>query len=263
MSDVMAEQQPDLSSLTGSPGQKRKRDDGSPSSQRSKRPAPQAAMAPGDTTSFIENAIQAAESHGANGGMDVADFNALQQATQEGNEVSDPASATSTAQAALGMTAVTGIAGMFARRGYNIHSLAVGPTDDERISRLTVVVGAEAVQLEQIIKQLNKLVHVLKIVELEEGDAVERELQLVKVACDAATRSQIIELADVFRAKIVDVDPDSLTIEAAGSPDKLEAMVALLEPYGIREMVRSGTIALARGTRSITDGSKLRMQRVV
>lgn len=99
----MAEQQPDLSSLTGSPGQKRKRDDGSPSSQRSKRPAPQAAMAPGDTASFIENAIQAAESHGANGGMDVADFNALQQATQEGNEVSDPASATSTAQAALGM----------------------------------------------------------------------------------------------------------------------------------------------------------------
>jgi acetolactate synthase I/III small subunit len=158
---------------------------------------------------------------------------------------------------------LTRIAGMFARRNYNIHSLAVGPTDDERVSRLTLVVGAEAVQLEQIIKQLNKLVHVLKIVELEHGEAVERELLLVKVTADGQSRSQIIELADVFRAKIVDVDHDSLTIEAAGSPDKLVAMIALLEPYGIRELVRSGTIALARGARSITDGSKLRMQRVV
>jgi acetolactate synthase I/III small subunit len=158
---------------------------------------------------------------------------------------------------------LTRIAGMFARRNYNIHSLAVGPTDDVRVSRLTVVVGTEAVQLEQIIKQLNKLVNVLKIVELEEGDAVERELQLVKVACDAATRSQIIELADVFRAKIVDVDHDSMTIEAASSPAKLDSLVELLRPFGIREMVRSGTISLGRGSRSITDGSKLRMQRVV
>ena len=158
---------------------------------------------------------------------------------------------------------LTRIAGMFARRGYNIHSLAVGPTDDVRISRLTIVVGTEAVQLEQIIKQLNKLVHVLKIVELEPDDSVEREMQLVKVAAAPATRSQVIEIAEVFRAKIVDVDHDSITIEAAGNPGKLEAMVKLLEPFGIREMVRSGTIALARGTRSITDGSKLRMQRVV
>jgi acetolactate synthase I/III small subunit len=158
---------------------------------------------------------------------------------------------------------LTRIAGMFARRGYNIHSLAVGPTDDLRVSRLTIVVGAEAVQLEQIIKQLNKLVHVLKILELEAEESVERELQLVKVAADPHTRSQIIELADVFRAKIVDVDHDSLTIEAAGDPGKLEAMVELLEPFGIREMVRSGSIALSRGSRSITDGSKLRMQRVV
>ncbi len=155
------------------------------------------------------------------------------------------------------------IAGMFARRGYNITSLAVGPTDDERVSRLTIVLGTEAVQLEQIIKQLNKLVHVLKILELEGEGSVERELQLVKVTSDAQTRSQIIEIADVFRAKIVDVDHDALTIEAAGNPGKLAAMLDLLEPYGIREMVRSGTIALSRGTRSITDGSKLRMQRVV
>jgi acetolactate synthase I/III small subunit len=158
---------------------------------------------------------------------------------------------------------LTRVAGMFARRNYNIHSLAVGPTDDPRVSRLTLVVGTEAVQLEQIIKQLNKLVHVLKIVELEAGETVERELQLVKVACDATTRGQIIELAGVFRANIVDVDHDSLTIEAAGDPEKLAALVDLLEPFGIREMVRSGRIALARGTRSITDGSKVRMQRVV
>ena len=155
------------------------------------------------------------------------------------------------------------IAGMFARRGYNIRSLAVGPTDDERISRLTIVVGTEAVQLEQITKQLNKLVHVLKIVELDANESVERELQLVKVNADAQTRGQIIEIADVFRAKVVDVAQDAVTLEASGNPGKLAAMLELLEPYGISEMVRSGTIGLARGTRSITDGSKLRMQRVV
>ncbi|MDX1659710.1 MAG: acetolactate synthase small subunit, partial [Nitriliruptorales bacterium] len=135
--------------------------------------------------------------------------------------------------------------------------------DDPRVSRLTIVVGAEAVQLEQVTKQLNKLINVLKIVELDPAESVERELQLVKVSATPENRSQIIELADVFRAKIVDVDHDSLTIEAAGSPEKLAAMVELLEPFGINEMVRSGTIALARGARSITDGSKLRMQRVV
>ena len=156
---------------------------------------------------------------------------------------------------------LTRIAGLFARRGYNIHSLAVGPTENPRVSRLTIVVGAEA-HLEQVVKQLNKLIPVLKIVELEPGEAVLRELQLVKVAATPETRSQIIELADVFRAKIVDVDHDSLTIEAAGNPDKLEAMVKLLEPFGIRELVRSGTIALGRGSKSILDGSKVRIQSV-
>jgi acetolactate synthase I/III small subunit len=154
------------------------------------------------------------------------------------------------------------IALMFSRRGYNIHSLAVGPTEDEEISRLTIVVGTEAVQLEQIVKQLNKLVQVLKITELGD-DAVERELQLVKVVADAVTRNQIIELADVFRAKIVDVAHDTVTIEAAGNPRKLEAMLDLLQPFGIREFVRSGTISLARGGRSISDGSRARMRRVV
>jgi acetolactate synthase-1/3 small subunit len=128
---------------------------------------------------------------------------------------------------------------------------------------MTIVVGTETPHLEQVVKQLNKLIHVLKILELDPVASVERELQLVKVSADATTRSQIIELADVFRAKIVDVDHDSLTIEASGAPDKLEAMVDLLEPYGIRELVRTGTVSLARGGRSITDGSRVRMQRVV
>ncbi len=155
------------------------------------------------------------------------------------------------------------VAGMFSRRGYNIESLAVGPTEDEHVSRMTVVVGAEATNIEQVVKQLNKLIHVLKIVELDRDDRVSRELQLVKVAADATTRSQIIELADVFHAEIADVDHDSITIELAAEPERLESLVDLLEPYGIRELVRTGTIALARGGKSITDGSKSRLQRVV
>lgn len=158
---------------------------------------------------------------------------------------------------------LTRVASMFARRNYNIHSLAVGPTEDERVSRLTVVVGAEAVQLEQIIKQLNKLVHVLKIIELDQTATVQREMQLVKVTTTPQTRSQVIDIVEVFRANVVDVDHDSLVIEAAGSPEKLEALLNMLLPYGVREIVRSGTIALSRGGRSITDGSKLRMRSVV
>ncbi len=155
------------------------------------------------------------------------------------------------------------IAGMFSRRGYNIHSLAVGPTETSEISRLTIVVGTEAARLEQVIKQLNKLINVLKIVELDPVDSVALETQLVKVSADSTNRNQVIELADVFRAHVVDVDHESITIEVTGTPDELERLVTLLEPFGIREMVRSGTIALARGARSITDGSKVRMQRVV
>lgn len=158
---------------------------------------------------------------------------------------------------------LTRVAGMFARRGYNIESLAVGPTEDSQVSRMTIVVGAEATQIEQVIKQLNKLVHVLKILELGDQDAVSRELQLVKVSATAETRSQIIELADVFHAEIADVDHDSITIELAADPMRLESLVDLLEPHGIRELVRTGTIALSRGGKSITDGSKMRLQRVV
>ena len=156
------------------------------------------------------------------------------------------------------------VAGMFSRRNYNIHSLAVGPTEDPRVSRMTIVVGADAEEhLEQVIKQLNKLIHVLKIVELEPDSSVGRELQLVKVSAEPEQRSHITELAAIFRGNIVDVDHESMTVEASGSPEKLDAMLEMLSPYGVREMVRTGQIAVARGGRSITDGSKLRLQRIV
>ncbi|HWH33201.1 MAG TPA: acetolactate synthase small subunit [Egibacteraceae bacterium] len=153
------------------------------------------------------------------------------------------------------------VAGLFSRRGFNIESLAVGPTEVDGVSRMTIRVDAADTALEQVTKQLNKLIHVLKIVELEDNAAVERELQMVKVAVNPGERGEIIEIADVFRAKVVDVDTDSITIEATGSPDKLEAMVRLLTPYGIRELVRSGMIAVGRGSKSITEGRALRLER--
>jgi acetolactate synthase-1/3 small subunit len=155
------------------------------------------------------------------------------------------------------------VAGMFSRRGYNIDSLAVGPTEDPRVSRMTIVVGGPGRQLEQVTKQLNKLINVLKIVELEPEGTVGRELQLVKVTAEPDNRRRIMELADVFRGRVVDVDHDSMTVEASGSPEKLDALLDLLEPFGIREMARTGQIALARGGKSITDGSRLRLQRIV
>ena len=148
------------------------------------------------------------------------------------------------------------IAGLFARRGYNIESLAVGPTERPELSRITLQVGVENAQfLEQITKQLNKLVEVLKIVELEEA-SVRRELVLIKLKADPSTRSQIIEIVQLFRGKTVDVQNESLTIEATGSPDKLEALLEMLRPYGIRELVQSGLVALGRGSKSLTDRSK-------
>jgi acetolactate synthase-1/3 small subunit len=145
------------------------------------------------------------------------------------------------------------IAGLFSRRGFNIDSLAVGHTEDPGRSRMTIVVDCAEMPLEQVTKQLNKLVHVLKIVELEPARSVERELVLVKVKADPALRYQIVELAEMFRAKIVDVAPEALTIEATGSPDKVAAMIELLDPYGIRELVRTGRVALARGAKGIAD----------
>ena len=147
------------------------------------------------------------------------------------------------------------IAGLFSRRGFNIDSLAVGPTEHDDISRMTVVVDVEDLPLEQVTKQLNKLVEVIKVVELEGPASVQRELLLVKVRADLQTRSHVLETVQLFRAKVVDVSTDAVTIEATGTRDKLEALVRVLEPYGIRELVQSGMVAVARGARSMTDRS--------
>jgi acetolactate synthase I/III small subunit len=138
------------------------------------------------------------------------------------------------------------VAGLFARRGFNIVSLAVSPTEDERFSRMTIVVDADSAPLEQITKQLNKLIPVLKIAELHPDEAVERELMLVTVKATAELRSQITELASIFQARIDDVGHDSLTIQVAGAPQKLDAMTDLLQPFGILELQRTGRIALPK-----------------
>lgn len=147
------------------------------------------------------------------------------------------------------------VASLFSRRSFNIESLAVGSTEVEGISRMTIVVNVEDLPLEQVTKQLNKLVDVIKIVELEPSASVQRELILVKVKADVETRSQVIETVQLFRARTVDVAPDALTIEATGSRDKLEALLRMLEPYGIKELVQSGMVAVGRGGRSISDRS--------
>jgi acetolactate synthase I/III small subunit len=147
------------------------------------------------------------------------------------------------------------VAGLFSRRGFNIESLAVGPTEHEEISRITIVVSVEGAVLEQVTKQLNKLINVLKIVELEEKQAVARELLLVKVRADDTTRRGVLETVELFKAKVVDINTEVLTIEVTGAPPKLDAMITMLEPYGIREMVQSGTVALGRGPRSMTSAA--------
>ena len=148
---------------------------------------------------------------------------------------------------------LTRVSGLFARRAFNIHSLAVGPTEHPDISRMTVVVDVEGSLLEQVTKQLNKLVHVIKIVEQAPDNSVQRELLLVKVRADAHTRSHVLEVVNLFRAHVVDVVPDAVVIESIGTRAKLSALLTALEPYGIKEIVKSGTIAIGRGSRSITD----------
>ena len=139
------------------------------------------------------------------------------------------------------------IAGLFARRGYNIESLAVGPTENEEFSRITVQVAVDSqLVLEQIVKQLNKLVDVIKVQEYAEGDSLERELVLAKVHTGAQTRSEVMQIVSIFRGKIVDVGHEFVTVELTGTEDKVEAMLGLLKPFGIREVVRTGTIAIAR-----------------
>ena len=156
---------------------------------------------------------------------------------------------------------LTRVAGLFARRSFNIHSLAVVPTEHEEISRITVVVDVDELPLEQVTKQLNKLINVIKIVELEDAASVQRELLLVKVRAEGATRTQVLEVVDLFRAHVVDVVPDTVTIEATGSPAKLTALLAALEPFGVREIVQSGIVAIGRGPRSITDRALERVSR--
>jgi acetolactate synthase I/III small subunit len=147
------------------------------------------------------------------------------------------------------------IASLFARRGFNIDSLAVGPTEHPEISRMTIAVNVADHPLEQVTKQLNKLVNVIKIVELEPVSSVQRELVLVKVKADLESRSNVLEVVQLFRAKVIDVSTDAVTIEATGSADKLDALLRMLEPFGVKELVQSGMVAIGRGPRSITDRS--------
>jgi acetolactate synthase I/III small subunit len=148
---------------------------------------------------------------------------------------------------------LTRVAGLFARRGFNIESLAVGASEIEGLSRITVVVDVEDLPLEQVTKQLNKLVNVIKIVELDSTQAVTREHMLIKVRSDATTRSQILEAVTLFRASIVDVAPDALVIEATGDSGKIQALLRILEPFGIKEIAQSGLLAIGRGSKSITE----------
>ncbi|GAA1606337.1 acetolactate synthase small subunit [Leucobacter chromiireducens] len=148
---------------------------------------------------------------------------------------------------------LTRVAGLFARRGFNIESLAVGPTEMRGLSRITVVVDEDETLLEQVTKQLNKLVNVIKIVELDESSSVQREHVLIKVRADNQNRSHVLEAVNLFRARVVDVVPDALTIEVTGDSGKIEAFLKVLEQYGIKEIAQSGLIAMGRGSKSITE----------
>lgn len=143
------------------------------------------------------------------------------------------------------------VSSLFARRGFNIDSLAVGETEDPVISRMTIVVTVDGRPLEQVTKQLHKLINVLRIIELPAEGSVERELALIKVGADAGRRAEVLEIVEIFRAKVIDVDPGSLVVEASGTSEKLTALEELLRPYTIIEMARTGRIALGRGAKGL------------
>lgn len=147
------------------------------------------------------------------------------------------------------------VAGLFSRRGFNIDSLAVGVTENPEVSRMTIVVNGDEYTVEQVSKQLNKLIDVIKIRELENSDSVSRELALIKVNATAATRSEIIQIVEIFRAKIVDVSKNTLTVEISGATDKVEALEDMLKQFGVKEIVRTGTIAIERGNKYIKAGN--------
>jgi len=148
---------------------------------------------------------------------------------------------------------LTRVAGLFARRGFNIESLAVGHSEIEGLSRITVVVDVDELPLEQVTKQLNKLINVIKIVELDQDASVQREHLLIKVKVEGGTRSQILEAVTLFRARVVDVAPDALVVEVTGDSGKVQALLRMLEPYGIKEIAQSGLLAIGRGGKSITE----------
>lgn len=143
------------------------------------------------------------------------------------------------------------VAGLFSRRGFNIDSLAVGITENPDISRMTIVVDGDEYVVEQVSKQLNKLIDVIKIKQLSQKDSVSRELALIKVNATATTRAEIIQIVEIFRAKIIDVSKNTLTIEISGSTDKVAALEEMLQQFGIKEIVRTGTIAIERGNKYI------------
>lgn len=154
------------------------------------------------------------------------------------------------------------VAALFSRRGFNIESLAVGPTESLEISRMTLVVNVEDHPLEQVTKQLNKLVNVLKIVELESDVSVQRELILIKVHADAVDRPQVLAAVAPFDTRVLDVSLDTLVIEATGDVQNLAALLKVLEPFGIKELVQSGLLAISRGSRSIADRTSRSVERV-
>jgi acetolactate synthase-1/3 small subunit len=140
------------------------------------------------------------------------------------------------------------VSGLFARRGFNIESLAVGTTEDESVSRMTIVAQGDDSVLEQITKQLYKLIDVIKVFDIPKDVAVERELMLIKVSCNEKTRPEIIEIVDIFRGRIVDVSEGAVTIEMTGEENKIEGILKLLKKFGIKELIRTGKIALQRGS---------------
>ena len=142
---------------------------------------------------------------------------------------------------------LTRVAGLFARRGFNIDTLAVGPTDDERVSRVTLTLDGAMHPIDQVTKQLHKLVNVLKIRDLEPEETVARELALFKIAADGAARGEVMQIAEIFRGKVVDLTKRSITIEVTGTDDKIEAFERMVRPFGLIEMVRTGEIAISRG----------------
>ena len=142
---------------------------------------------------------------------------------------------------------LTRIAGLFARRGFNIDTLAVGPTDDEKVSRITLTLDGAVHPIDQVTKQLHKLVNVLKIRDLEPGETLARELALFKVSADGAARAEVMQVCEIFRANVVDVTKRSVVVEVTGASEKVDAFERLLRPFGLVEMARTGEIAISRG----------------